>query len=168
MTDAQHFNVYWRQINQSTFMYGARLQFNSDGVLYYNRLMPSGTVIHEWYMHTNFYTDRAFPALPFLKKGMTYRFKFHVTSTPANTVYFKIIFFKRNGTEAATYIAKEHEIDIEMPEEAYEYQVQMINAAMESLHFECIEIIPEKKVAATPHPADTLEALRQKGGGSDG
>ena len=55
-----------------------------------------------------------------------------------------------------------------MPEEAYEYQVQMINAAMESLHFERIEIIPEEQVAAHSHPADTLEALRQEGGGRDG
>ncbi|ANZ32367.1 accessory Sec system protein Asp3 [Staphylococcus carnosus] len=165
MADAQHFNVYWRQIKQSTFMYGARLQFKSGGALYYNRLMPSGTVIHEWYMHTNFYTDRAFPTLPFLKKGVTYHFKFHVTSTPANTIYFKIIFLKRNGTEAASYIAKDYEIDIEMPEDAYEYQVQMVNAAMESLHFKRIEIIPEEKVVAASHPADTLEALRQKGGG---
>ncbi|MEL0537468.1 accessory Sec system protein Asp3 [Staphylococcus debuckii] len=168
MAETQHFNVYWRQINQSTLMYGARLQFQSGGAQYENRLMPSGTVIHEWYMHTNFYTDRAFPALPFLKKGVTYRFKFHVTAVPANTVYFKIIFLKRNGTEAATFIAKEDEIDIEMPEEAYEYQVQMINAAMESLHFERIEIIPEEQVAAHSHPADTLEALRQEGGGRDG
>lgn len=167
MADTKHFNVYWRQINQSTFMYGARVQFKKEGVYYSNRLMPSGTLKHEWYMRTNFYTDRAFPALPFLKKGVKYLFKFYVTAIPEKSVYFKIVFLKRNGTQAGVFIAKEDEIEIEMPEEAYEYQVQMMSAAMSSLYFDHIEIIPEEKVHAKTDPADTLDLFRQEGGGSD-
>lgn len=158
MKATEHFNVYWRQIHKKTFMYGARIQFKDKEAFYSNRLMPSGTMIHEWYMRTNFYHDRTFPTLPLLKKGVRYRFKFHISAIPENSVYFKIVFYKRNGTTAEVLIAKESEIKVEMPSEAYEYRVQMMNAAMTSLHFKRIEIIVDEQ--SDP----TLDTHQNEGG----
>ena len=63
------FEVKWRLVNSSTFMYGTKLRFNQDNIYFENPLMPSGTIIHSWYMLTDFAEDRVSPKLPILKRA---------------------------------------------------------------------------------------------------
>ena len=46
MQEAKQFEVKWRLVNLTTFMYGTKLHFNNDDIYFENPLMPSGTVIH--------------------------------------------------------------------------------------------------------------------------
>ena len=45
MQEAKQFEVKWRLVNLTTFMYGTKLHFNNDDIYFENPLMPSGTVI---------------------------------------------------------------------------------------------------------------------------
>ena len=68
MQEDRKFEVKWRLVNSSTFMYGTKLRFNQDNIYFENPLMPSGTIIHSWYMLTDFAEDRVSPKLPILKR----------------------------------------------------------------------------------------------------
>ena len=80
MQEAKQFEVKWRLVNLTTFMYGTKLHFNKDDIYFENPLMPSGTVSHNWFMLTTFSEVRVSPKLPILKKGHRYLliFKFLV------------------------------------------------------------------------------------------
>lgn len=68
MSDKHPFNIRWTHVTKDTFMYGTKLKWSSTGVLFENALMPSGIVIHEWKMMTDFQTDVNVPDLPILKR----------------------------------------------------------------------------------------------------
>ncbi|MEJ7542412.1 accessory Sec system protein Asp3 [Staphylococcus intermedius] len=140
MKEKNQFNIRWTQITKDTFMYGSILRFKPTETLFENELMPSGIVLHEWKMMTSYEKDTAIPTMPILKKNQTYRFKFEYEVKPVGSIYFKIIFKRRNGTVCKYKIIKGHEEEITMPAEAFSYVVQMINAASRSLVFRQIVI----------------------------
>ena len=41
MQEDRKFEVKWRLVNSSTFMYGTKLRFNQDNIYFENPLMPS-------------------------------------------------------------------------------------------------------------------------------
>lgn len=149
MKEKNQFNIRWTQITKTTFMYGSLLRFKLTETLFENELMPSGIVLHEWKMITSYEKDNAIPTLPILKKNETYRFKFDYEVKPVGSIYFKIIFKRRNGSVCDYKIIKGHEADIMMPSEAFSYVVQMINMATESLVFRQI-IIQDVSYNTTP------------------
>lgn len=106
MQEAKQFEVKWRLVNLTTFMYGTKLHFNNDDIYFENPLMPSGTVIHNWYMLTNFTEDRVSPKLPILKKGHRYLFKFNFQVEPEGAVYFKIKFYRKTKNNLNTKLLK--------------------------------------------------------------
>ena len=105
MQEAKQFEVKWRLVNLTTFMYGTKLHFNNDDIYFENPLMPSGTVIHNWYMLTNFTEDRVSPKLPILK-GHRYLFKFNFQVEPEGAVYFKIKFYRKTKNNLNTKLLK--------------------------------------------------------------
>ena len=96
MQEDRKFEVKWRLVNSSTFMYGTKLRFNQDNIYFENPLMPSGTIIHSWYMLTDFAEDRVSPKLPILKKGHQYQFQFNFEVEPKGAAYFKMKFYRKN------------------------------------------------------------------------
>ncbi|HAR6373294.1 TPA: accessory Sec system protein Asp3 [Staphylococcus pseudintermedius] len=140
MSDKHPFNIRWTHVTKDTFMYGTKLKWSSTGVLFENALMPSGIVIHEWKMMTDFQTDVNVPDLPILKKNCTYHFYFDYDVQPENSIYFKVIFKRRNGTTCGFQIIKTHEADVTVPEDTFSYVIQMINAASIQLMFRQITI----------------------------
>ncbi|HEC2169152.1 TPA: accessory Sec system protein Asp3 [Staphylococcus delphini] len=140
MKASNQFNIRWTQITNVTFMYGSMLHFKPTVTSFDNVLMPSGIVIHEWRMMTNYSENQIIPTLPILNKRKMYRFNFEYDVTPVGGVYFKIIFKRRNGTICHHKIVKGHEAVVEMPVEAFSYIVQMINAASKTLSFKQIVI----------------------------
>lgn len=95
MQEDRKFEVKWRLVNSSTFMYGTKLRFNQDNIYFENPLMPSGTIIHSWYMLTDFAEDRKLKATYF-KKGRQYQFQFNFEVEPEGAAYFKMKFYRKN------------------------------------------------------------------------
>ncbi|HCG75641.1 MULTISPECIES: accessory Sec system protein Asp3 [Staphylococcus] len=140
MQEAKQFEVKWRLVNLTTFMYGTKLRFDNDDIYFENPLMPSGTVIHNWYMLTNFAEDRVSPKLPILKKGHRYLFKFNFQVEPEGAAYFKIKFYRKNKEQFEYKILKNKEEEIVYPIEAHSYQLELVNAGMNHLHFQNIMV----------------------------
>ena len=70
-------------------MYGTKLRFNQDNIYFENPLMPSGTIIHSWYMLTDFAENRVSPKLPILKKGTNINFNLILKLNLRGAAYFK-------------------------------------------------------------------------------
>ena len=136
--------IRWRQITPDTFKYGSRLKFHDDGsVVFENPLMPSSIVIHKWQMMTFFVTDKIVPQLPILKHGQSYRFVLDYDVEPVDSIYFKVVFKKSNGTEIDAIMIQEREAVMTYPTDAFSYEIQMLNAAAKRVHFRSIQIIEE-------------------------
>lgn len=133
--------IRWTQVTPDTFMYGSRLKFQDDGVVFENGLMPSGAVIHEWKMMTNFSADKTIPQLPILKHGQSYRLVLNYDVEPAGGVYFRLAFKKSNGSEIDTVIIQSDEVVFTYPTDAFSYEIQMLNAAATHVHFHSIHMI---------------------------
>lgn len=140
MKVSNNIEVTWNQVDTTTFMYGTTFKFKDDYTLFENHLMPSGIIMQEWTMFTSFSKDKAIPSLPILKKGCTYHFNFDYTVTPENSIYFKLIFYKKNGSVIDTKIINDLDIEIYYPKDAHTYKLQMINAASQSLKFKKLTI----------------------------
>lgn len=140
MNVKNQFKVRWEQADKSTFLYGSKINFKQLETVFENSLMPSGIVIQEWKMLSNYAEDRLTPVLPILKKGYKYRFYFDYDVIPVHSVYFKIIFYHKNRTMITSEIVKRQQVIIEYPENAYAYKIQMINAASSKLTFKQIVI----------------------------
>ena len=94
MNQNKRFDITWKKVHKSTFMYGSKLKFNNNFVSMDNSLMPSGMVIHEWNMLSSYTTNKQVPSLPLLKKGSNYKIKFDYDVIPEKSVYFKIVSYK--------------------------------------------------------------------------
>lgn len=129
------FKIYWTQVNHTTFMYGSEVQFNSHTTQFINPMMPSGIIIHEWLMKANYFKDRIIPALPILRHNAIYELQMNYNVTPQNSVYFKIIFYRKNETILDTIIIKSKHIEFTFPEEAHTYKIQLMNSGLEQIIF---------------------------------
>ncbi|MGW9987219.1 accessory Sec system protein Asp3 [Staphylococcus cohnii] len=135
MNQNKRFNITWKKVHKNTFMYGAKLRFNNNFVSMDNSLMPSGMVIHEWNMLSNYTTNKQVPSLPLLKKGNNYKIKFDYDVIPERSVYFKIILYKKNGEKIKTMIIEDDDIEFEYPKDAYSYKIELMNAGFQHLQF---------------------------------
>nr|WP_263314634.1 accessory Sec system protein Asp3 [Mammaliicoccus sp. Marseille-Q6498] len=141
MTLNNYFNIKWKHINSSTFMYGTYLSFKEKGTYFENSLVPSGIVINEWNMMSYYPKDKSSPTLPILEKGEIYQFKFDYDVEPESSIYFKVIYYRKDGTELDYLIVRNKSCEVTYPEEAYSYKIQMINAAAERIIFREITIL---------------------------
>ncbi|MGX0848310.1 accessory Sec system protein Asp3 [Staphylococcus auricularis] len=135
MTTKHDFTITWQQVNKSTFMYGTQLDFTDAGTIFENPLMPSGIVIHDWAMTNDYTSDKSVPTLPILKRESTYHIEFDYDVTPDTGIYFKLVFYRKNGTELDAKIIQTHAYDFTYPKAAYTYEIQMINSAAQHLTF---------------------------------
>ena len=135
MNQNKRFDITWKKIHKNTFMYGAKLKFNNNFVSMDNSLMPSGMVIHEWNMLSNYTTNKQVPSLPLLKKGNNYKIKFDYDVIPEKSVYFKIVLYKKNGEKIKTMIIEDDDSEFEYPKDAYSYKIELMNAGFQHLQF---------------------------------
>lgn len=135
MNQNKRFDITWKKVHKSTFMYGSKLKFNNNFVSMDNSLMPSGTVIHEWNMLSSYTTNKQVPSLPLLKKGSNYKIKFDYDVIPEKSVYFKIVLYKKNGEKIKTMIIEDDDSEFEYPKDAYSYKIELMNAGFQHLQF---------------------------------
>ena len=135
MNQNKRFDITWKKVHKSTFMYGSKLKFNNNFVNMDNSLMPSGMVIHEWNMLSSYTTNKQVPSLPLLKKGSNYKIKFDYDVIPEKSVYFKIVLYKKNGEKIKTMIIEDDDSEFEYPKDAYSYKIELMNAGFQHLQF---------------------------------
>ncbi len=131
--------VNWDSIDKNTFMYGSCIEFDK-GVMFENLLMPSGTVIHEWFMTSQYFSTRLVPSLPILKRGYHYKLEIKVESTPKNSVYLKIKFYRRDKSIIDSMTVTTDDFSFIYPEDAYEYSIELLSASVERFYFEYMTI----------------------------
>lgn len=135
MNQNKRFDITWKKVHKSTFMYGSKLKFNNNFVSMDNSLMPSGMVIQEWNMLSSYTTNKQVPSLPLLKKGSNYKIKFDYDVIPEKSVYFKIVLYKKNGEKIKTMIIEDDDSEFEYPKDAYSYKIELMNAGFQHLQF---------------------------------
>ena len=95
MNQNKRFDITWKKVHKSTFMYGSKLKFNNNFVSMDNSLMPSGMVIHEWNMLSSYTTNKQVPSLPLLKKGAIIKLSLIMMSSLKNQCILKLFYIKR-------------------------------------------------------------------------
>ena len=135
MNQNKRFDITWKKVHKSTFMYGSKLKFNNNFVSMDNSLMPSGMVIHEWNMLSSYTTNKQVPSLKLIKKGSNYKIKFDYDVIPEKSVYFKIVLYKKNGEKIKTMIIEDDDSEFEYPKDAYSYKIELMNAGFQHLQF---------------------------------
>ncbi|MFG1662705.1 accessory Sec system protein Asp3 [Staphylococcus epidermidis] len=135
MNQNKRFDITWKKVHKSAFMYGSKLQFNNNFVSMDNSLMPSGMVIHEWNMLSSYTTNKQVPSLPLLKKGAIIKLSLIMMSSPEKSVYFKIVLYKKNGEKIKTMIIEDDDSEFEYPKDAYSYKIELMNAGFQHLQF---------------------------------
>ena len=134
--------VTWGQHHSLDSLYGSQISIHSNGaVLFVNQLMPSGTVIQQWYSSTDFQSTRATPTLPFLYPKSSYKLDVQMTSIPDKTCLFDVLFFGRVNQLIGKHIL--HNVDdiFLYPDEAYYYTIRMINAGCDEFTFNSFSIM---------------------------
>ncbi|MGP0639330.1 accessory Sec system protein Asp3 [Staphylococcus xylosus] len=135
MKNNSYYRVYWTQINHTTFMNGSQIKFKPYKTEFNNPLMPSGTLIHEWLMKASYYKDRVIPTLPILKKGTDYELQMEYNTIPENSIYLKIVFYRKNDIILDTCIIRDKDFEFTFPKEAHSYKIQLFNAGIEKMIF---------------------------------
>ena len=142
-------NIYWGELKGAslgddpdyTFLYGSTIEFKApDCILFENRLMVSGQIIHEWRSEFHYQSQRLTPSLPLLKRGQTYQLNVLMKLYPKASVYLKIIFLDRYEKEISSHISKDQDLEFTYPKDAYSYRIQLLNAGAETIEFRYLTI----------------------------
>lgn len=138
MQNNQRLEVRWRKVTRHTYQHGATIQFHDNYTYYENQLMPSGLQINLWEPSTLFDKDGHPPKLPMLKRGYHYHISLNISAVPEHSVYVIVTFYLKNGTQLEQVIIKEDESEFKYPNEAYSYDIRLMNAACHHLKFKNI------------------------------
>lgn len=122
--------IRWREFLSDTYVYGSKIEFLEDqSVVYQNRLMPPGTVIHRWYSKTNFQRQRVEPTLPLIDGERAYEITSDISyNSPQNReLMLRIVFYDRYDVEAESIIVRNGQAVFKPSIKTYSYCVELIN-----------------------------------------
>ena len=111
-------------------VYGSKIEFLEDqSVVYQNRLMPPGTVIHRWYSKTNFQRQRVEPTLPLIDGERAYEITSDISynSPQSRELMLRIVFYDRYDVEAESIIVRNGQAVFKPSIKTYSYCVELIN-----------------------------------------
>lgn len=144
--------VFWTEKASSLFLSGSTVQiFPNHRVVFKNERMAPSLVIHEWHSKYNFQGSRRAAVLPNLKVGKTYRFKLNASVIPEKTIHIKLTFYNQFNERLDYVISTKEEFEVTIPENTYEYGIQLINAGCHTVDFSSIEISDASK-STNKHP----------------
>ena len=133
--------VYWSEHSSDTYLHGAKIQFHSaDDVEYENYLMPSGTIIKQWYSKTSFQTQKIEPILPMIDGESQYHISVDISSEDEANCLIRLVFFDRYEHEVGFINVREKEMDFQCPLKTYSYRMQLIHAGASHFHFHSVTI----------------------------
>ncbi len=132
--------VGWDHQGCGAYLYGSKLELFPDGwVSLENPLVPAGSVLMSWDSKLNFQASKREPMLPMLQEKKEYLFR-GVYSTPkSGTLLFRINYFDRQQEPIGEMIIRENLEKFEVPEGAFSYSVQMLQAGTDRFSFHHIE-----------------------------
>ncbi len=138
--------VGWDHQGCRAYLYGSKLELFPDGwVSLENALVPAGAVLMTWDSKLNYQVSRMEPVLPVLQEKKEYIFR-GVYSTPKpGTLLFRINYFNRQQEPIGEKIIRDNLEAFELPEGAFSYSVQMLQAGTDSFSFHHIEIFKREQ-----------------------
>ncbi|GAB6742909.1 accessory Sec system protein Asp3 [Streptococcus uberis] len=143
--------VYWDNFGKNGYLQGVKLRFNQSEVFFDNPLMPPSFVIKKWTSKTNYQAHRQSPTLPLLKRGRKYHLVFEGKSSPEETVYVKIEYFNLIGESIGFDLLKKFHKIFTFPEQAFSYEISLINAGCRSINFKSIHLYSDPEEIGIDH-----------------
>lgn len=132
--------IHW-QSAAATYLFGSSVTFKKNAqVVFKNDLMSPGKAINTWYSRTNYQAHRFSPQLPLLKKKVKYRLLLEAKSQPVGTVYLRLNFFGRTDKLIGQVFIKDRTGVFEYPENAYYYEIALLNAGCQQVTFDYIKL----------------------------
>lgn len=133
--------IYWTEYSADTYLYGSEVTYHKkDDVEFKNLLMPSGTVIKQWYSKTNFQMQKIEPALPMIDGESEYEITINIDTPEDENCLVRLVFYDRYEVEAGALVLRDKVTDFKCPLKTYSYKLQLINGGVTNLHFHSIVI----------------------------
>ncbi len=133
--------VYWSEYSSDTYLYGSEITYHKvDDVEFKNELMPSGTLIKQWYSRTNYQGKRIEPALPMIDGEGTYQIEVNIDCPEGEAWQIRLVFFDKYDVEAGFVSIRDKVTDFQCPLKTYSYRMQLINGGMTQFRFHSIVI----------------------------
>ncbi|KRK94158.1 hypothetical protein FD25_GL000979 [Levilactobacillus acidifarinae DSM 19394] len=127
--------LLWPRHLHSTYEYGCQVSMTPEHVVTFRApLMPPGEVIHDWRSHRNYGLEHLTAELPILQPEMTYYLQGNITVTGGG-VYLRLKFFDSEDTEITSTIIDGTAGSFEMPVDAVNYTLELVNTHHEQVIF---------------------------------
>ena len=139
--------IYWNEYVKNTYIYGAEIYFHQkNDVEFKNYLVPSGTIIHEWYSKTNYQMQRMEPLLPLIDGECSYSIKVNMECDENEECLIRMVYYNRYDSEVGSTIIRDGKGIFRCPLSTYSYRMQLISGGVTHFHFHNVimkEIIDE-------------------------
>lgn len=137
----EKWTIYWNEYTSDTYLYGSKITFHKkDDVEFWNRLMPPGTVIKQWYSKTNYQMQRIEPALPMIDGETGYQITVNIDCPEGEQCLVRLVFYDRYEVEAGSLVIRGKTAEFHCPLKTYSYRMQLINGGVTGFHFHSIII----------------------------
>lgn len=137
----QKWTVYWSEYSSDTYLYGSEIDYHKmNDVEFKNNLMPSGTVIKQWYSKTNYQAQRIEPALPMIDGEGKYQIEINMECMENEAWQVRLVFYDKYDVEAGFISIRDKVTDFQCPLRTYSYRMQLINGGMTWFRFHSIKI----------------------------
>lgn len=128
--------VRWGSVNSGASLYGTALDVAPSGEVHLiNPLMPSGTIMQEWYSYTDYQAVRETPSLPLLLHDRSYRLEPALDAGPPDSVIFDVRFYDRFGEVVGTEVLHPPAYAFVYPRECHHYTIRLLNGGCDELRF---------------------------------
>ena len=133
--------LLWPRHLHSTYEYGCQVNVSPEHVVTYRApLMPPGEVIHDWRSQRRYGVEHLTVELPILQPEMTYYLQGNITVIGGG-VYLRIRFFDTENAEIASTIIDGTSGSFEMPLDAINYTIELVNTHHEKVIFHSLLLV---------------------------
>ena len=137
----EKWTIYWNEFSSDTYLYGSEITFHSrNDVEFRNELMPSGTVIKQWYSKTNYQAQRIEPTLPMIDGESFYQIELNIDCAEGENCLGRLVFYDRFDKEAGSVTLRDSVTDFRCPLKTYSYRLQLINGGVKAFRFHSVVI----------------------------
>ena len=160
--------ILWRDLLTDSYVYGSKIEFKEDqSLVYQNRLMPPGTVIHRWFSKTNFQAQRVEPTLPLIDGERAYSITTDIAYNhpESKELMLRIVFYDRYDVEAESIIVRENHAVFQPSIKTYSYCIELINGGNADFTFRSLVL---KEVSKEEYDAEQERIKKLKENASKG